>query len=270
MMNTAFSPIGIFDSGVGGLTVARALVRALPQERLLYFADTAHVPYGPRPLAELKQLALDITAFLFQQGAKVVIMASNSSDAAGLEAARLLYGREVFGVINPGARAAVKAGNRGRIGVLATQATVSSQAYRNALHQLDPALQIIEQACPEFVPLVESGQLDTPYTRQMAAEYLKPVLEFGVEVIVLGCTQYPLLTPLIQELAGPAMTLVDPAEEVAKEVADFLKEKAWLNTAPGPAEHRFFASGEATSLREVGAAFFGQKIDAIEPGRLWG
>jgi len=263
-MDKAFSPIGIFDSGVGGLTVARALTRQLPRERLLYFADTAHVPYGPRPLTELKQLALEITGFLFQQGVKIAIMASNSSDAAGLEAAHLSYGDKVFGVINPGARAAIKAGNRGRVGVLATQATVSAQAYGKALRDLQPDLQIIEQACPEFVPLVESGQLDAPHTRQVAATYLKPVLEFGVEVIVLGCTQYPLLAPLIQELVGPEITLVDPSAEVAKEVANFLKEKSCLNTEPGPAEHRFFASGESTSLREVGAAFFGQKIERVE------
>jgi glutamate racemase len=263
-MNQALAPIGVFDSGVGGLTVARALTRALPRERLLYFADTAHVPYGPRPLEELQQLALEITAFLFRQGAKVVIMASNSSDAAGLEAAQQVYDKKVFGVINPGARAAVKAVRQGRVGVLATQATVSSRAYEQALHRLHPALQVRQQACPEFVPLVESGQLDTPYTRQVAAEYLKPILAFGVEVIVLGCTQYPLLAPLIQSLVGAEITLVDPAEEVAKEVGDYLKAQGWLNASSAPAEHRFFASGEATSLREVGAAFFGQEISQVE------
>jgi len=264
------APIGVFDSGVGGLTVARALLDLLPGERLLYFADTGHIPYGPRPPEEIKGFALDIVAFLMSQGAKAVVMGCNTSSAVALKSARKMHGPLIFGVIQPGTRAALQATRNHRIGVIATQATVSTAAYSQALHALDSSVEVMEQPCPEFVPLVEKGELDSPYTRQVATAYLSPVLQFGADTVVFGCTQYPLLRPIISEIAGPKVVLVDPAEETAKEVAAALREAGLIN--PGcakPCAHRFFASGDATSMRSVGARFFGQPIENVETAYLW-
>ena len=271
MTGNPAAPIGVFDSGVGGLTVARALLNLLPGERLLYFADTAHVPYGPRSPEEIKQFALDITAFLMGEGAKAIVMGCNTSSAVALEPARQLHGPLVFGVIQPGARAALCATRSVRIGVLATQATVSTHAYLNALRCLRPEIEVVEQACPEFVPLVEKGELDTPYTRKVAAEYLQSVQAFGADTIVFGCTQYPLLRPLIGELAGPQVALVDPAEETAKEVVAALQKAGLVNpAAPDLRAHRFFASGDSASMKTVGAGFLGLPIEQVETADLWG
>ncbi|NIM24719.1 MAG: glutamate racemase [Armatimonadetes bacterium] len=269
-MTDPTAPIGVFDSGVGGLTVARALLHLLPGERLLYFADTAHVPYGPRPPEQIKDFALDISAFLIEQGAKAVIMGCNTSSAVALEPARESHGPLIFGVIQPGAKAALRATRKSRIGVIATQATVSTAAYSSALRGLKPALEVIEQPCPEFVPLVEKGELNSAHTRQVTNGYLEPVLQFGVDTVVLGCTQYPLLRPLIQEIAGPEITLIDPAEETAKEVAAALREAKLVNPGtPDASAHRFFASGDPTSIKTVGARFLGQPIENIESASLW-
>jgi glutamate racemase len=263
------APIAVFDSGVGGLTVARALLSLLPGERLLYYADTAHVPYGPRPPEEIRGFALDITAFLIGQGAKAVVMGCNTSSAVALGPARRLYGPFVFGVIQPGARAALRATRKKQIGVIATQVTVSTGAYSTALHTLQADLQVFEQPCPEFVPLVERGELDSPHTRRVAAAYLAPVIESGADTLIFGCTQYPLLRPVISEIAGPEIVLIDPAEETAKEVAAALEEANLVNPGPpDPSAHRFFASGDSTSMKTVGARFLSLPIEKVESAFL--
>jgi glutamate racemase len=267
-MTDSNAPIGVLDSGVGGLTVARVLLDQLPNERLLYFADTAHLPYGPRPICELRQLALDIIAFLFDQGAKAVVIGSNSSDTAALEAAREQYGPLVFGTIRPGARAALSATQNGRIGILATIATVSTHAYADAIHEIQPDAHVTEQSCPEFVPLVERGELDSSYTRKVAQEYLAPILAASTDTVVFGCTQYPLLRPLLQELVGPHVRLVDPAEQAVCDVTAGLGEAGLLaQTATGA--NRFFASGDPSSLMTVGANFLGRLIERVEAGDIW-
>lgn len=212
-------PIGVFDSGVGGLTVARAIAERLPDQRLIYLADQAHVPYGGRPLAEVSRFAGALAAHLFGRGAKAVVMACNISSATALETARACFGAErVFGVIRPGARAAVNRSGRLRIGVLATAGTVATGVYTAELQKLAPLCQVIEIACPRFVPLVEAGEVSSRPALEAAREYLEPILERGADTVILGCTHYPFLLPVLEEVA-PSIAWVDPAEATAGEMA---------------------------------------------------
>ena len=210
--------IGIRDSGVGGLTVARCVRRVLPDASLLYFADTAHVPYGDRTPLEVRHFALSISQFLIAQGAQIMVFACNTSSAYALLEARRTLSTPVIGMIEPGARIAVSASRSGRIGVLATQATVASGVYTQWLKRLSPGVHCCEVACPDFVPLVESEQTHSVAARQASRRYLQPLLDDGVDSVILGCTHYPLLLPVLEE-AAPHLRFVDPAEAVATEVA---------------------------------------------------
>jgi glutamate racemase len=210
--------IGIRDSGVGGLTVARCVRQVLPAASLLYFADTAHVPYGERSPAEVRHFALSISQFLIAQGAQIMVFACNTSSAYALLEARRTLSTPVIGMIEPGARAAVAASRSGRIGVLATQATVNSGVYTQWLKRLSPGVDSYEVACPDFVPLVESEQTQSVAAHQASWRYLQPLLDASVDTIILGCTHYPLLLPALQA-AAPHLRFVDPAEAVATEVA---------------------------------------------------
>ncbi|MBV9864476.1 MAG: glutamate racemase [Abitibacteriaceae bacterium] len=209
--------IGIRDSGVGGLTVARRVRQALPNATLLYFADTAHVPYGDRPPHEVRHFALSISQFLIDQGAQIIVFACNTSSAYALDQARHRFNNPIVGMIEPGARAAVAASSGGTIGVLATQATVDSQVYTRSLARLKPGTPCLEIGCPEFVPLVESEQTHSQAAYRASQHYLQPLLEAKADTIILGCTHYPLLLPLLREVA-PHVCFVDPAEAVAAEV----------------------------------------------------
>lgn len=218
-MNRPASFIGVFDSGVGGLTVLREIRRQMPGESVLYLADTANVPYGDKPLPIVRDLALRLTGHLVEAGAKIVIMASGTSTVAGLDAARLRFPNlPILGTIEPGARAALSV-STGSIGVLATNATVQSLAFTRAIQAIDSARPVIEQGCPRFVPLVETGQTESPDAEDAACESLRPLHEAGVQSIVLGCTHFPFLLPMLQKavrrLNDPAFRplFVDPSEE---------------------------------------------------------
>jgi len=250
--------IGVRDSGVGGLTVARCIQKALPHARLLYFADTAHVPYGGRAPAEVRFFALSIADFLFNRGAQIVVFACNTSSAVALEAAREALPVPVVGTIHPGARAAVGQSKNNCIGVLATQATVESQVYTHSIQALNPAVRVLEIACPEFVPLVESEETETAAARDAAVRYLQPLIEFGADTIVLGCTHYPLLLPVLQmaarELNAPHLQFVDPAQAVAQDVRKLAQQVQdsqieYSNEASAPQDHTFFVSGEQDGVR---------------------
>jgi glutamate racemase len=206
--------IGVFDSGVGGLTVLREIYRQLPHESVLYFGDTARLPYGTRSQAEIIQFSREILAWMVQQGVKMVIMACNTSSALALEAVRSEFNIPILGIILPGARAAVQKGQR--IGVIATPATATSNAYRNAVQEIDPAAQVWQMACPEFVPIIEHNRIHEPYTRQVAEEYLAPLLEQNIDTLVHGCTHYPYLSPVLQSILPPSVAIVDPAVHVVK------------------------------------------------------
>ncbi len=251
--------IGVFDSGVGGLTVARALREALPGARLLYLADTAHVPYGGRPLAQIRDFALQIIDFLFTQGADAVVMGCNMSAASGAdEVAHARFPRPVFAVVDPGSRAA-QAVTRGTVGVIATQGTVTSGIYGRTLRALGVA-QVHEQACPAFVPLVERGLDDGPEVEAAVAAYLAPLRDAGVDTLVFGCTHYPYLRAPIARFLGPGVALVDPADLLAAEVAAAFPAAV----VPAPTEHRFFCSGAPDSLLREGPRLLGLPIPRVE------
>lgn len=210
------APIGVFDSGVGGLTVLRVLQRQLPNENFLYFGDTARLPYGTRSPAEIRQFVREILDWMQAEGCKLVVMACNTSSALALEALQPDYAMPLIGLIQPAAQVAVQQGNR--IGVIATAATAQSRAYRQALRESNPNVQVWEISCPEFVPLVEQQRIEDPYTLQVAAQYLAPLIEAQVDTLIYGCTHYPHLAPVIQQLLPTTTHLLDPAEAVTRAV----------------------------------------------------
>ena len=233
--------IGIRDSGVGGLTVARRVAQCLPGANLLYFADTAHVPYGDKTPQQVRHYALSISRFLIEQGAQTLVFACNTTSALALDAARRDFDVPIFGVIRPGARVAANS-SRGKVGVLATSATVQSGVYTRVLQQYRADLSVEEIACPAFVPLVESHQTQSVEALEACKHYLAPLQRMGADTVVLGCTHYPLLLPALQRVA-PEIRFVDPAQAVAQEVA------ASVTKAPtGAATHRFFVSGEKSGV----------------------
>ncbi len=222
--------IGIRDSGVGGLTVARRIREQLPVAELLYFADTAHVPYGEKSEAQIRHYALSISQFLIDQGAQIVVFACNTTSALALEAARARFEVPVFGVIEPGARGAAQA-SRGKVGVLATAATVSSGVYSREIQNLRPELEVLEIACPLFVPLVEAQQTDSLEALEACRKALAPLLEFGADTVVLGCTHYPLLLEQLQTIA-PLIQFIDPADALARQIAEYLRPMASNQSSP--------------------------------------
>ncbi|UJP38576.1 glutamate racemase [Cellulomonas palmilytica] len=266
-MNDA--PIGIFDSGVGGLTVARAILDQLPHESTLYIGDTLNTPYGTKPLAAVRAFALQVMDDLVDAGVKLLVIACNTASAAMLRDARERYtlrrGIPVVEVILPAARRAVAATRTGRIGVIATRATVESLAYDDAF-AVAPGLSLITQACPRFVPLVEAGVTSGPEVLAVAHEYLDPVREAGVDTLVLGCTHYPLLTGAISYVMGEEVTLVSSAEETAKDVYRTLVAHGLERSVDaGPPQHRFLATGDPDSFRTLARRFLGPEVDAVEP-----
>jgi glutamate racemase len=263
------APIGIFDSGVGGLTVARAVIDQLPHESVLYIGDTANGPYGPKPLAAVRAHALEVMDDLVDAGVKMLVIACNSASAAVLRDARERYtqrrGLPVVEVILPAARRAVRATRTGRVGVIGTRATVDSRAYDDAF-AATPDLVLTSQACPEFVALVEAGTTSGPAVIAVAERLLGPVRAAGVDTLVLGCTHYPLLTGVISYVMGEDVTLVSSAEETAKDVYRTLVAHG-LERDPdlAPPEHRFVATGDPTSFANLARRFLGPEVLAVEP-----
>lgn len=261
-MNAA--PIGIFDSGIGGLTVARAIYERLPGESTIYFGDTARVPYGPKSPETVRRYSREILQWLLGQGVKAVVIACNTSTAHALAALREESPVPVIGVIEPGARAAVAATAGGPVGVIGTAGTIASNAYARAIHALRPALQVEQVACPLLVPLAEEGWFDHPATELVAREYLHPLQQARVDVLVLGCTHYPLLKPLLGRVMGPAVRLIDSAEETARAVAETLRERSLEAPAGRRVFHRFAVSDDEPRFRQVGARFIGEKLGGAE------
>jgi glutamate racemase len=220
--------IGVFDSGVGGLTVLRELYRQLPNESILYFGDTARLPYGTRSQAEIMQFSREILVWMVQQGVKMVIMACNTSSALALETVRSQFNIPILGIILPGARAAVQKGKR--IGVIATPATAASNAYRQAIQEIDSTVQVWQMACPEFVPLIEHDRIRDPYTQEVAQEYLAPLLEQDIDTLVHGCTHYPYLNPVFKSILPPSVKIVDPAVHLVKAATQELELLGLRNT----------------------------------------
>jgi glutamate racemase len=261
-MNRA--PVGIFDSGIGGLTVARAMYEQLPHESTIYFGDTARVPYGPKSPDTVRRYSLEILHWLLSQGVKAVVIACNTSTAHALEALQAASPVPVVGVIEPGARAAVSATHRGPIGVIGTSGTIASNAYTRAIQAAKPGAVVQQRACPLFVPLVEEGWFEHPAAELIAAEYLEPLKQAGVDVMVLGCTHYPLLKPLLQRTMGPNTRLIDSGEETAAAVATALRAAGLDAPAEGTPYHRFVVSDDEARFRQVGSRFIGERLGKAE------
>ncbi len=261
------APIGIFDSGLGGLTVAAAIAAALPDEHLFYLGDTARVPYGTRSPATVVRYARKNVAFLASHGVKAVVVACNTVSAHALGGLTDGGTLPTLGVIRPGARAALAASRGGPIAVLGTPGTVRSDAYLNAIHEVAPRRTVYQIACPLFVPLVEEGWERHPVTLQVAREYLAPLAGSGVDTLILGCTHYPLLRGVLEEVAaeivGEHVAIVDSATAVAAEVLELL-DRAGLRRAAGPARHRFFVTDAPERVGEVGSRFWGGPALSLE------
>ena len=264
MSRHADAPIGVFDSGIGGLTVVHELMRQLPHESIIYFGDTARVPYGPKSPDTVRRYSREITSWLGEQGVKAIVVACNTATAHALATLREELEVPVVGVIDPGARAAVRASESGSIGVIGTMGTINSGAYERAIRALVPDATITTRACPLFVPLVEEGWIDRDATRLVAEEYLSPMAQANVDALVLGCTHYPLLKPLIGAVLGEEVRLIDSAEETAAETKRVLEEQGLLASGRAEPEHRFIASDAPEQFLRLGQRFLGGAIDRVE------
>lgn len=261
------APIGIFDSGVGGLTVARAIIDQLPNESIIYVGDTANTPYGPRPLEEVRRLALDVMDRLVAEGVKILVIACNSASAAVLRDARERYtagqGIPVVEVIQPAVRRAVASTRNKHVGVIGTNATISSKAYEDAFAAAVD-IELTSAACPAFVDFVERGVTSGAALLKVAEEYLAPIREAGVDTLVLGCTHYPLLTGAISYVMGDGVTLVSSAEETAKDVYRTLNAEALLRESNEPPTYRFQATGDTRSFEKLARRFLGPEVVKVE------
>jgi glutamate racemase len=254
------APIGIFDSGVGGLTVARAILDQLPHEQVLYVGDTANVPYGPKPIADVRRFALQCLDHLVEQGVKMLVIACNSASAACLHDARERYPVPVVEVIRPAVRRAVAATRNGQIGVIGTKTTINSRAYDDAFAAA-PQVAVHSAACPQFVDFVERGTTSGRALLGLASAYLEPLQRAQVDTLVLGCTHYPLLAGLLGLVMGDGVTLVSSADETAKDVYRVLTERDLLrpDDAPPP-EHRFLATGDPEKFARLARRFIGPEV----------
>lgn len=259
-------PIGVFDSGIGGLTVVREIERQLPHESVVYFGDTARVPYGSKSPGAVLRYAREAAAFLLSRDVKVLVIGCNTATAHAHESLRAELPIPVIGVIEPGARAAAQATRSGRIGVIGTAGTIASGEYDRAVRRLvGDAARVYAQPCPLFVPLVEEGMSAHAAARLVAEEYLRPLQHMDVDALILGCTHYPLLRPLLESVMGEEVRLVDSAAETARDVGALLEEQGLARPADaGPPRYDFAVSDMPLRFREVGRRFLGDLIESVE------
>jgi glutamate racemase len=262
------APIGIFDSGVGGLTVARAIIDQLPNESIVYVGDTAHSPYGPKPIAQVREYAIAVMDDLVAQGVKLLVIACNTASAAMLRDARERftdgYGIPVVEVIQPAVRAAVRQTRNNRVGVIGTEGTIKSKAYEDAFAAASD-LELFTRACPRFVEFVEAGVTSSPELFRVAEDYLAPLKAAGVDTLVLGCTHYPLMSAAIQFVMGREVTLVSSAEETANDVYRTLVEHELMRDAATPPSYRFEATGDSkTEFTTLARRFLGPEVSAVQ------
>jgi glutamate racemase len=261
-------PIGIFDSGLGGLTVMAEIRKKLPGEDLIYFGDTAHVPYGSKSKEVVTGFSKDISKFLLRKKVKMIVVACNTASAFALPVLRNSYSVPVVGVIEPGAKAALSVTARGKIGVIGTEGTIKSSTYTKALKRLDGKARIFAAACPLFVPLVEEGWLKHPVTAAVAREYISPLSRKGIDTLVLGCTHYPLLKKVIGAAAGRGIALIDSATATAVEVAGILKNQGMENPRVSGGECGFYVSDSPAKFRKLGQRFLGKAIASVRKVEL--
>ncbi|HZQ03763.1 MAG TPA: glutamate racemase [Gaiellaceae bacterium] len=253
-------PIGVFDSGVGGLTVLHECLVTLPAEDFVYLGDHARLPYGPRPLDEIRRFAHEIAVYLESQGVKLIVVACNAATSAALPALQESLAVPVVGVIAPEAAAAVRATRNRRIGLLATQATVDAGRYESLVHALDAGVRLTAVACPGLVPLIEAGEQTVEAVRAYAA----PLRRAGCDTVILGCTHYPLIRPVFERVFGREVTLVFSADETAREVAETLARKGWENEPGRLGEYRFLTTGDPAAFRSLGERFLQLPLGEVE------
>ncbi|MGG4143286.1 glutamate racemase [Paenibacillus algorifonticola] len=254
-------PIAIFDSGVGGLTVAKEVMRQLPREKIIYFGDTARTPYGPRPSQEVVQFTREIVDYLIQFRPKMIIIACNTATAVALEDIRSRVNIPVIGVINPGARAAIKRTQTGCIGVIGTEGTIRSGAYEQALKELSPSVRVISEACPLFVPLVERGNFRSSETYETIRRSIGHLSHYPMDCLILGCTHYPFLTEAIAEVVGSRIELISSADETARDISTILHDKGQLSRGEVLPVHQFFSSGDPLMFKTIAQQWLGEQIE---------
>lgn len=257
-------PIGVFDSGVGGLTVVKEVQELLPKEKIIYFGDTARVPYGTKSKETVTRFSVESIEFLMKHDVKLVLVACNTVSSLSLDFLKKCFRVPVIGVIEPGAKRAVSSTRNYRIGVIGTRATISSGAYEKAVKKLNPKMSVFTESCPLFVPLAEEGWTDKSVTTEIASIYLKPLKNKCIDTLVLGCTHYPLLKDAIKSVMGRSVLLVDSAKEVAKEAMDILDANSLLNNARGEREHKFFVSDEPARFIKLGSRFLNRRIKCVK------
>ncbi|MFB5191076.1 glutamate racemase [Alicyclobacillus fastidiosus] len=253
-------PVGVFDSGVGGLTVARAIQSQLPQESVIYFGDRARCPYGDQAPEDVLRYAIEISEFLLEQPVKCIVIACNTATAVALPTLRSMFSVPVIGVIEPGAAAAVAATKNGRIGVIGTSVTIESHAYRKAILALDDSTHVVEHACPDFVPLVERGQFDGPAVEQIVRDSLLVFADTGVDTLVLGCTHYPLLQPVIRRVLGPLVQVISSADATANVLMNRLNVEGLATSGDTEITHQYFTTGDGSRMRLALANWFGTPV----------
>lgn len=247
------SPIGVFDSGIGGLTVVREIMRQIPQERIVYFGDTARVPYGSKSQDTIIRYSRQIIRFLRTQNVKAIVVACNTASALALPAIRKELDLPIIGVVKPGAKVAAHATKKNKVGIIGTEATVNSAIYTRTIQAVNPDIEVIGKACPLFVPLVEEGWLKDPVTKQIAERYLSTFQESGIDTLILGCTHYPLLRSLLGKLMGPEVQLVNPAYETASALKQLLEQKDICNPIPPQLQndmYQFYVSDAAEKFKQ--------------------
>jgi glutamate racemase len=261
-------PIGIIDSGVGGLTVAKEVMRQLPHEQIVYLGDTARCPYGPRTPEEVLRFTWEITQFLMEKQIKMLVIACNTATAVALEEIRSELRIPVLGVIHPGARTAIKNTNNYHIGIIGTEGTVKSGAYEQALKSINRKTNVVSLACPKFVPLVESGEYDGLVAERVVAETLAPLKGERLDTLILGCTHYPLLEPLIRRVMGDSVNVISSGEETAREVSTILHHNGILNTTGEEPCHEFYTTGSTKIFSEIATQWLERPITNIEMVKL--
>jgi glutamate racemase len=253
-METKFlpqQPIGMFDSGVGGLSVLRALRRALPGEDVLYLADQAHIPYGPKSKERIREFAFEITRFLLDQRAKLIVVACNTASAAALHALREGFPSVSFVGMEPAVKPAAETTRTGKVGVLATPTTFSGDLYASVVERFAQHVAIYKSTCAGLVEEIEAGNLDTPKTRKILDEALAPMLDAGIDTVVMGCTHYPFVIPLIEGITGPDVRTIDPAPAIARQARRLLEGEGLLNPSKSPGKMTFYTSGDVQNLADI-------------------
>ena len=257
------SPIGIFDSGLGGLTVAREIFQLLPSEDVVYFGDVGRSPYGPRSKEIITQFSRQDTNFLIEQEVKIIVAACNTASSIALEFLQKEYSLQILGVIEPGAVSAVQATRNGKIGVIGTIGTIHSNAYAKAIEAIDPKIKVFSMACPLFVPLVEEGYIDKDATFLIAEDYVSPLKTTGIDTLILGCTHYPLLKPVIRKVLGDKVSLIDSATETSRVVYQHLLKTNALNPKRSEGERKFYVSDVPEQFAQMARHFLGDTVRSV-------